>query len=418
MHKFKKRLTGKKEEAADPQFEAALTNFDKLSTQVLCCQKQMGDFSTKIRAICAASGAVVDQFDSFILKSDRGHYCGDTMTQSKKQTDILTITLSKKVQKQLESTCIPRLDKLVEKVTSIRESLAKRKEIRDEKVYYSTKVDKLNKNKNKESDKDRERRERNEQKANELQQTFQTINSSLTQDMEELWKTRLDRLAPILENFVKVQQTFSSGYADCMQKIPLMDPNATSSVPPPAAEEDEVENLDDFLGNDDAEEKATEKAAEVSEPGAEQELVFVRALFDLKTEDPDNLEFEEGDVIKVLTADVDWDEGSADAWLSGQVMHSSDDRVGQFPRKWVELIVDGEDGAAEESAVEGAGLSLRALFDLETDDPDNLRFVEGDILTLLSTKAEWEDDDVQWLNGKLEKDGSLGQFPKNYVELA
>merc|ERR1719223_2384 len=206
FHKLKKKvaqINGPKEAAADPQFEAALTNFDKLAGQVIKCQKQVADFGAKMRSLCVTSGSVIDQFESFIVKSDRNHDCGDMVTMSKKQADVLTLTLADKMQQQLDNTCGPRLEKLVEKVLNIRESLRKRKEICDEKIYYTDKVDKLSKNKNKESDKDRERRERNEQKANELQQSFQTINAALTQEMEDLWKTRLDRLAPILEDFVK-----------------------------------------------------------------------------------------------------------------------------------------------------------------------------------------------------------------------
>ena len=71
------------------------------------------------------------------------------------------------------------------------------------------------------------------------------------------------------------------------------------------------------------------------------------------------------------------------------------------------LITLGSD-VDEEGLPVGALCRARALYDCEPDEPGDLKFAVGDIITVLS-----KDEQSQWWTGTVH--GAIGIFPSNYV---
>lgn len=63
----------------------------------------------------------------------------------------------------------------------------------------------------------------------------------------------------------------------------------------------------------------------------------------------------------------------------------------------------------EPPPIEDAGIPVRALYDFQGVEEDELNFKEGDVLTQLSSQ-----DDQGWCQGRYQ--GRVGHFPGSYVE--
>ena len=63
----------------------------------------------------------------------------------------------------------------------------------------------------------------------------------------------------------------------------------------------------------------------------------------------------------------------------------------------------------EPPPIQGAGIPVRALYDFQGIEDDELNFKEGDVLTQLSSQ-----DDQGWCQGRFQ--GKVGHFPGSYVE--
>lgn len=63
----------------------------------------------------------------------------------------------------------------------------------------------------------------------------------------------------------------------------------------------------------------------------------------------------------------------------------------------------------EPPPIEDAGIPVRALYDFQGVEDDELNFREGDVLTQLSSQ-----DDQGWCQGRFQ--GRVGHFPGSYVE--
>ena len=63
----------------------------------------------------------------------------------------------------------------------------------------------------------------------------------------------------------------------------------------------------------------------------------------------------------------------------------------------------------EPPPIQDAGIPVRALYDFQGMEDDELNFKEGDVLTQLSSQ-----DDQGWCQGRFQ--GKVGHFPGSYVE--
>lgn len=63
----------------------------------------------------------------------------------------------------------------------------------------------------------------------------------------------------------------------------------------------------------------------------------------------------------------------------------------------------------EPPPIEDAGIPVKALYDFQGIEDDELNFKEGDVLTQLSSQ-----DDQGWCQGRFK--GKVGHFPGSYVE--
>lgn len=92
--------------------------------------------------------------------------------------------------------------------------------------------------------------------------------------------------------------------------------------------------------------------------------------------------------------------------------------------------VPGSQGEAGDSLEQDSEeiVYVRALFPLDTEDPDTLRLEEGDIIRVMASKenlagVRWGDEDSFWIEGELmgpdltpRSPPVVGSFPSNYVE--
>ncbi|XP_033095717.1 SH3 domain-containing protein 19-like isoform X2 [Anneissia japonica] len=116
-----------------------------------------------------------------------------------------------------------------------------------------------------------------------------------------------------------------------------------------------------------------------------------KARFDYESDEPSDLTFEEGTLIK-LVARV------GDEWLKGEL----NGRAGIFPQAYVEIIEDLAGGPDNDDGI------VMALFDFDGADSSELSFKMGDKIFVKSRINS------EWLVGEL--NGNEGSFPANFVD--
>ena len=135
-----------------------------------------------------------------------------------------------------------------------------------------------------------------------------------------------------------------------------------------------------------------------------------KAIYDYDATDDDELTIAEGDTISLVHHEGDWYEGT----------NKRTGLSGQFPAAYVELV-DGTADAAEdagrdaaEGGAEGAGSGnapgdvVRASFDYDATDADEISLKDGEAVTLIACEGDW------W-EGTNES-GETGMFPAAYVQ--
>lgn len=149
-----------------------------------------------------------------------------------------------------------------------------------------------------------------------------------------------------------------------------------------AIQEEEVET-----SRDEPESKSTfaaEASRLVEERARLAQYAVVRAIFDCVGEEEGELSFRKGELIEIM------DDSTADSgWCEGRLLGSG--QVGLFPSNYV---------VKQKVAL--------ALFDCESDTPEDLAFTKGDKLFIL------QEDSPDWWQAEKD-DGSIGLVPTNYL---
>lgn len=164
----------------------------------------------------------------------------------------------------------------------------------------------------------------------------------------------------------------------------------------------------------------------------EVDYVLFQALYDYNSADPDDLAFKANDIIRVT------DEGdSPQSWFYGA---DQDGREGHFPGTYVrkipmgnsKIVIDPESGVVEKTqekaiavpvpvqqpATVGKSVTAKgepyvlyqALYDYKSQDPDDLTFLQNDILRV----TDEGDGPNSWFYGETQE-GAEGNFPGTYV---
>lgn len=425
----------------DPKFDEANANFDKFVLVITTLKQQIEDGQMRMRAYCESLAIVSGEFLSvFKSANDDKHLYAGVASSSKKKMDELAKDSYDQIVQFSGDTVTLKLAELVDRVSKLKARVVERENQRTEMDYYTSKVTALHEKHKKlkqiEEPKDKEKRERNEQKMIALQQNFHITNQSLMDDMNACWTLRLNLLGPILSDFLAVQRKFADFLqTSCVQESII--------VPSTALLTSHVQTIKSLQSGNMAGSISAPATAKNDSPKKDTsaKLVIVRALFKLETDDPENLQFSEGDLIRIVpqkdVPDVDWSNPEAGPdWLTGVLMAGESSKEGQFPRTYVELVKEGAESAATPAAAAAASATapankhgatetnpvyLRALFDLKTDDPENLVFEEGDVVLLLTPEVNFSKPDLvpDWLHGRLMHSDPVaeGQFPKTYVRL-
>nr|XP_006820391.1 PREDICTED: SH3 domain-containing protein 19-like [Saccoglossus kowalevskii] len=122
------------------------------------------------------------------------------------------------------------------------------------------------------------------------------------------------------------------------------------------------------------------------------------AVYDYDSVNPDDLNFNNGDVIKLL-------QRIGDDWYKGEC----NGEIGMFPKNFVEVVEDLPEYVEETQVDWGSGPRCRARFDYEGEEENDLEFDEGEIIKLISYVDE------EWLKGEV--NGKIGIFPIEFVEI-
>ncbi|XP_053400118.1 SH3 domain-containing protein 19-like [Mercenaria mercenaria] len=149
------------------------------------------------------------------------------------------------------------------------------------------------------------------------------------------------------------------------------------------------EKLDDDNSSNDSAEMFYDASAE--KPDNIGHGPRCRARFDFDGEGPDDLTFEEGDVIRLV-------ERVGLEWRKGEI----NGRVGLFPLPFVEIIED-----LPEEEEKDTGSFVKAIFDFEGEEGD-LNFQAGESIKVTHMVNE------EWLYGEIED--RKGQFPVQFVD--
>ncbi|CAG8549514.1 6325_t:CDS:2, partial [Paraglomus brasilianum] len=84
----------------------------------------------------------------------------------------------------------------------------------------------------------------------------------------------------------------------------------------------------------------------------------------------------------------------------------SDGSIGLFPANYVRIEPEAYDHVGEEDS----GYMAVAIYSYTTDEPDEISFTKGAIITNITFESD------NWWHGTA-SDGSIGLFPANYVEI-
>eukprot|EP00941_MAST-03F_sp_MAST-3F-sp1_P001713 g1713.t1 len=131
------------------------------------------------------------------------------------------------------------------------------------------------------------------------------------------------------------------------------------------------------------------------------------ALYDYEATEGDGLDLEEGDELTILDVDGEWSEGT-----------NTNGESGWFPTNYVEKVK----AKAKKKALpalplpskivndtSGGTITVRALYDFDATDEEEMTIREGDLITLI------DQDDDDWWTGTCS--GKTGCFPRTYVEI-
>lgn len=128
-------------------------------------------------------------------------------------------------------------------------------------------------------------------------------------------------------------------------------------------------------------------------------------MFSYEATSSDELAIQEGEKLTVVEGDDD-DSG----WMKVQ---NTRGQTGLVPSNYVQPD-DGAGQAVEDDSDEdqdGAGEQVRAIYDYDAAEPNELTLREGDVLSLTAVGFDYGSG---WCEGV--KDGKTGVFPANYVE--
>eukprot|EP00939_MAST-03C_sp_MAST-3C-sp1_P000332 g332.t1 len=130
-------------------------------------------------------------------------------------------------------------------------------------------------------------------------------------------------------------------------------------------------------------------------------MTQAKCLYDYDAADSDELSFKEGDIIEVTLKADDWSEGI----LNG--------KEGSFPSNYVEFVEKAAPPAARRApprkkAAESFVLWVKAMFDYDANDEEELSFQEGDEMGIVR-----KEDDNWWIAKKGSREGMI---PSNYVK--
>lgn len=141
--------------------------------------------------------------------------------------------------------------------------------------------------------------------------------------------------------------------------------------------------------------------------GGQKYIGTAVALYDYSSEEPGDLNFTAETQIQLLTAEPN------DEWWTG----SANGATGAFPRDYVKRVDDAPGSAVPAAVSAPACVSasadaserrVRALYEFQGEQADELSFKAGAVLTVISEQGEW-------LEGR-DAEGKTGIFPTSYVE--
>lgn len=146
-------------------------------------------------------------------------------------------------------------------------------------------------------------------------------------------------------------------------------------------------------------------------PHVEEVNRLARAIFDFAASSSFELNVTEGTVVRVLEED----DGSG--WVK---VADSEGEKGLVPATYLEDVGGRpleKSEPPQQISQQGSGIYVRALYDYQAQEPEELTIHEGDFVELSSGTNGGQNYADGWWEG-LSTDGKKGIFPSNYVDLA
>jgi len=229
----------------DENFNSAKANFDLLCLTVESLKNRIEAHMAHLKGMQIQSDALLADFVTLFSSSLKYSHPLGPFSIEAKQTYAALLKQIDGVEKQMESGSLRRVRGMLDLFTQYRERIKQREQFREDFDYYSAKVKKLHSERDKtlsagkrESPSDIENRQKTEHKLDSATKSYHDSNSILIKDLNNLWISRQDNLAPIMIDFLSVDKSYANAHFSFVQglqnlKVPnLSDRVDLKSVPP------------------------------------------------------------------------------------------------------------------------------------------------------------------------------------------
>jgi len=279
---------------------------------------------------------------------------------------------------------------------------------------------------------------------------FEKINDSIIQEISDLYDNRFQDFEHIFKMLVTSQYMLFSSISATFESV--SPENVISNLKSNNGSSSNESSLRSTSSTLPLEDNLISNRNVLSQDGGNQKI-YMKALFEYKAMEPSELSFEENDLIEVLKKYDDYD------WWEGRLLRNGN--IGSFPQNFCQLVasptvkeslptvkesspnvneslptVKESSPTAKESSPNvkeslpnvkessptvkessptvkevSTRLPLRMIaeFDYTAEEPSELSFTEGDVITILE-----REDDSDWWKGQLDKNGNVGLFPINF----
>lgn len=215
-------------------FDEMKVVFTQFYENIQKTQKSIESFSGQLKTICFASGHIAESFNTYFAGAQFAHNnnYGGTVSDGAKAHEELNKSIVESCAIRLKQST-DHLEGMIVQCKEFKKRIKTRDDAVEEMKYYVEKMATLVKEREKVQSSgkqhkpaDIEKFDRNKSKLDEKTKECNDMNTQLFADMQQFLGSRLDRMAPIVNDFYEAERMLTSGWASLL--LPLTQPSPSA----------------------------------------------------------------------------------------------------------------------------------------------------------------------------------------------